>query len=180
MKKSQIKDLISVNISERILFSYKREKCDNFNNYSMFLDISDKLILGLHEDDFMFNGFEIMRFKDITQVELKNDYYNNIIKKEGLLDTIIIPKIRLDSWQTVFEDLQSLANNLIVEKEDIVKDECEFWIGKILRVYKNSVHIHNFDADGVWDDGYFIIPYSIITSVTFGSRYVDVFSKYLK
>lgn len=180
MKKSEIKELISENIDKKILFSYKREKCDNYNNYSMLLDISDTLILGLHEDDFMFNGFEIMRLKDITRAEFQDDYYNNIIKKEGLLDNIIIPNIRLDSWQTVFEDLQSLGNNLIIEKESLDKDECEFWIGKILRVYKNSVHIHHFDADGIWDDGYFIIQYSVITSVTFGSRYVDIFSKYLK
>lgn len=69
--------------------------------------------------------------------------------------------------------------NIIVEKESLNDDECEFAIGKIVKVLKTKVIFKGFDADGVWQEDFYEIPYSQITSVTFASRYVDVFSKYV-
>lgn len=66
-----------------------------------------------------------------------------------------------------------------VEKESISNDECEFAIGRIAKVSKTKILFKNFDADGIWQDGCYEIPYSEITSVTFLSRYVEVFSKYV-
>jgi len=36
-----------------------------------------------------------------------------------------------------------------------------------------------FDADGIWSEEPVKIGYNIVTSITFNSRYVDVFSKYV-
>ena len=41
------------------------------------------------------------------------------------------------------------------------------------------VFFKHFDADGIWQDECYEIPFSQITSVTFASRYVDIFSKYV-
>jgi hypothetical protein len=39
--------------------------------------------------------------------------------------------------------------------------------------------MRGFDADGIWDEEPTEILFSNVTSVTFGSRYVEVFSKYV-
>ena len=75
--------------------------------------------------------------------------------------------------------LAEMGFNIIVERESLIDDECEFAIGKIDKVLKTKVLFKHFDADGIWQDDCYEIPYSQITSVTFASRYVDVFSKYV-
>ncbi|HEX2938347.1 MAG TPA: hypothetical protein VHO66_05445 [Ruminiclostridium sp.] len=75
--------------------------------------------------------------------------------------------------------MQKRNKNIIVEKESLDKNECEFIIGRVEKVYKKFVYVRHFDADGIWQDEPYKVPYTEITSVTFASRYVDVFSKYL-
>lgn len=79
----------------------------------------------------------------------------------------------------MFLSLSELKINIIIEKESADDDECEFAIGKIIKVLKTKVVFSHFDADGIWQDKHYEIPYSQITSITFSSRYVDVFSKYV-
>jgi hypothetical protein len=179
MRKYEMRELITENIVNKRLFKFKREKCVYYYSFSILLSLGKNLLLGLNEDDFVLDGYSIVRFKDITEIELKGDCYEEILKKEGLLDNCEVPNIRLDNWQTVFEDLILMGKNVIIENESINDDECEFGIGKITNIYNNSVHLKHFDAEGVWQDYPLIIPYSKITTVTFGSRYVDIFSKYV-
>ena len=68
---------------------------------------------------------------------------------------------------------------MIIEKENSDYDKCEFAIGRIKKVLKTKVIFSHFDADGIWQDEDYEIPYSQITSITFASRYVEIFSKYV-
>lgn len=179
MKKSEMRELITANIGQNRLFRYKRRKCAHYYHFSVLLSMGKDLILGLNEDDFIFDGYSIVRFRDINEIELKGDFYEEILKREGLFEHIEIPVVRLDSWKTVFEDLYKMGKNIIIENESINDDEAEFAIGKIVHVYNNSIHFKHFDADGIWEENPLIIPYSKITKVTFGSRYVELFSKYV-
>lgn len=54
-----------------------------------------------------------------------------------------------------------------------------FAIGKIEKVCRKHVCLRYFGPDGIWDDEQWKISYDDITSVTIGSRYAEVFSKYL-
>ena len=85
----------------------------------------------------------------------------------------------LSDWYSVFLSLQKMGKNIIVEKESLDDDEWEFAIGRIEKVLKNKVLFRHFDADGIWQDEPYEILFSQITTVTFGSRYVEVFSKYV-
>lgn len=178
MKKAEIKDLIGSSIEPRrlcrVFFKY------DFNyRYYFPLAISDKLFLGANEDDFIINGFSIRRFCDVKRVEIKDDKCLEIIKSEGVLEKIHVPQINITDWHSVFSSLAEMDFNIIVERESLIYDECEFAIGKIDKVLKTKVLFKHFDADGIWQDDCYEIPYSQITSVTFASRYVDVFSKYV-
>lgn len=69
---------------------------------------------------------------------------------------------------------------MLIEHESPDDKEWEYWIGRIEKVLKTKVLFLHFDADGIWQDEPYEIPFSRITSVTFDSRYVTVFSKYVQ
>ncbi len=178
MKKLEIIELINTAVKSkdlcRIFFKY-----NFYYSYHFPLITSEKLFLSANEDDFIIDGFTVRRFCDIKKVEVREDKYVEIIKREGVLDNLIVPEIDVTDWYSVFSSLSELNINIIVEKESLDDDECEFAIGKIIKVFKTKVVFKHFDADGIWQDENYEIPYSQITSITFASRYVDVFSKYV-
>lgn len=178
MKKTEVIELINTAAKSKdlcnILFKY------NYHySYHFPLLTSDKLFLSANEDDFIIDGFSVRRFCDIKKAEVKDDKFLEIIKREGVLDNIKVPEIDITDWYSVFLSLSKLNINIIVEKENLNDDECEFAIGKIIKVLKTKVVFKHFDADGIWQDENYEIPYFQITSVTFLSRYINVFSKYL-
>lgn len=142
--------------------------------YNYVLDFNERLCLYACEDDFILDGFEICRVKDIERVEPLDNATVDINKRGGLLDGLETPAVDITSWRTVFEALA---------KEDffvIVQNEYRgfFRIGRIKRVKKKSVIFKSFDGDGVWQPK-IKIPFSDITSVQFGSRYAVYWKKYL-
>ena len=178
MKKLEIIELINMAVKSkemcRIFFKY-----NYYYSYHFPLITSEKLFLSANEDDFIIDGFTVRRFCDVKNIEIKNDKCVEIIKYEGVLDDIKVPEIDVKDWYNTFLSLSKLNINIIIEKESLNDDECEFAIGKIVKVLKTKVIFKGFDADGVWQEDYYEIPYSQITSVTFACRYVDVFSKYV-
>jgi hypothetical protein len=136
------------------------------------------LFLGAAEDDFILDGYAVRRFRDITKAEIKNDICLDINIKEGVVDKIVVPDVDITSWETIFISLQKIGRNIIVEDESL-DDDSQFAIGRIEAVYKNFIYLRHFDGDGIWQDAPYKIPYKTITSVSFGTRYVDIFSKYL-
>ena len=152
----------------------------NENYYNLIpLKFSDRLFLAITEDDFIFDGFRISRFRDVKEMRVANSKYDEIIQGEGLFDNLSVPKINLENWQTVFESLKEIGKNIIVQYETADGVDDLFMIGKIERVCKSCLYLYNFDADGVWEPEPYRLPYSEVTSVTFDSRYANTFIKYI-
>jgi len=152
----------------------------NENYYNLIpIKLDEKLFLAINEDDFIFDGFRISRFRDIKEIRIKDDKCDEIIKSEGHFEGFIAPEINLTSWQTVFEGLKQTGKNIIVEYETAEGTDDNFTIGRIVSVYKSCLYLHYFDADGIWGPEPYRIPYDEVTSVTFDSRYVNIFSKYI-
>jgi len=140
---------------------------------------NDKLFLSAEENDFLINGYQIRRFHDMEKVEIKDDLCYEILLKENIINSIITPKIDITNLETVFQSIKALDVNIIIEREILNKEECIFIIGRIEKICKKFVYVRHFDADGIWEDKPYKIPYRDITSLTFNSRYVEVFSKYV-
>jgi hypothetical protein len=178
MKKSEIKELVkSAAENVEIINAYFRFDTAYYNLIPLIS--TDKLFLAINEDDFIFDGYSIYRFKDLTKVKIKNDMCDKILKDEGLTSNIVIPSIDISSWKSIFESLIGLSINIIVERRTLDDEDSEFVIGRIDSVYKNFAYVWHFDADGVWGDSPIRVPYSEITNIKFRSRYVDIFSKYV-
>ena len=143
MKKLEIIELINTAVKSKDL-------CNIFFKYNYHYDYhfpliaSDKLFLSANEDDFIIDGFSVRRFCDIKKVEIKNDKFVEIIKYEGVIDNIKVPEIDVTDWYSVFLSLSKLNINIIVEKESLDDDECEFAIGKIIKFLKTKVIFKNF------------------------------------
>lgn len=178
MKKSEIKDLMKQAIEPHKICRVSL-KYDVYYRYYFPLIVGERLFLGAEEDDFILDGYSIRRFKDVKKAEIKDDKYLEIIHAEGLFENLVTPSVDITDWETALLSLQKIGKNIIIEKESVNEDETDFAIGRIIKVLKNKVLLKTFDADGIWGDQLQKISFPQITSITFGSRYVDVFSKYL-
>ena len=178
MTKTEIKALVNTAIEDNKLMNvYFRFDANYYNIIP--LAANDKLFLAAIEDDFIMDGFAVYRFKDLMKAKIKNDKCDEILRSEGVFDKLDIPDIDISSWQTVFESLKATGENIIVEKQSLDEDEWEFVIGRIEDIYKKFAYVRHFDADGIWQDEPYRIPYTEITNITFKNRYVTVFSKYV-
>ncbi len=178
MTKSEMKAVVNRSIKQRSLCRMYFRYDVNYRYYFPLIS-SDKLFLGIEEDDFILDGYAIRRYVDVTKVQIKEDKYVEILENERILDSIKTPEIDMSNWETVFTSLQKLNQNIIVEKESLKEDEWEFVIGRIDKVFKKFVYVYHFDGDGIWQEEPYKVPYSDITSVSFGTRYVDIFSKHI-
>ncbi len=173
-RKNILKSLSSARKSnETIRVNFKYDE-----NYYYFLpfNVNDDFFYGAIESDFIIDGYSIRRIKDIDYTSERDDICNDILKNEGLLENIEYPKIDILSWKSIFTDLKTIGENIIVEDEY----EGFFNIGSIEEIEDNNIVFRNFDADGIWQEQLDIINFNEITSVTFNSRYIKIFSKYLK
>ena len=132
--------------------------------YLYFLDFSDRLLLGVEEDDFILDGFELRPISVLQRLEHKNNMAAQIEQTLSLRETIQAPKIDLTDWRSAFRDLEALGRFLIIEGEDW------FEIGVIRAVRKKSILFQDFDGNGGWQEIH-KIPYDEITRVCFGDRY---------
>lgn len=147
--------------------------------YFYILGHSDTLMLGVEEDDFILDGFQIRKISDLKKIEIKDDVCVKINEQNELLRHVENPKVDLSSWQTVFASLKLLRGFVIIKNERFESGEAFFRIGTIKASGRSSAVITPFDADGNWLDDV-EIPYSSITSVTFGDRYSKTWQKYFE
>ena len=121
MKKAEIKDIIRGAIKPRMLCGVLFGFAQNFRYYFP-LKVSDKLFLAANDDDFLINGFSVMRFRDAKKAKINNYKYMNIMNAEGILDKIEVPDIDVTDWHSVFESLSKLYLVITVEKESLDED----------------------------------------------------------
>lgn len=178
MTKTQIKKLIKQAIEPHKICRVFLKYDANYRYYFPII-VGERLFLGAEEDDFILDGYSIRRFRDVVKCEIKDDKCVEIDFAEGLLEHLVTPDVDITNWETSLSSLQKTGKNIIIEKENLGGDKNEFAIGKVVKIRRNKALFRGFDADGIWDDELLEIPFSQITSVTFSSRYVEVFSKYL-
>lgn len=150
----------------------------DIDRYFFPLAVGRDLFLCAEEDDFLLDGFTIRRIRDVEALEFRDGLYTEIMAAEGWLDQLAVPDVEISDWKRVFNSLQKLGRNIIVEEEHL-DDDSQFVIGSIAAVEADHVLLLPFDADGIWEQEPWKIPYADITSVSFDTRYINVFSKYL-
>lgn len=155
----------------RLYFNYDPEYW-----YYYVLDVSDKFVLGIEEDDFILDGFQIRKISDIKKIEIKDDICPKINRENKILEGVVKPPIDISSWKSIFETLKPLDKLIIVQNER--EDEEYFCLGYVTEIHKSFIIFSFVDAEGEWYDNE-QIPYSDITSITFNDRYSRTWQKYV-
>lgn len=178
MKKKKVRSRIEKAIKLHLICSMQMEYSKE--DYHFFpLKMSETLFLGAREEEFQLNGCSIRRMQDIERVKILDNFCGNISIRETGDDAAKVPEVDISDWFSAFTSLEKLGKIIIVEKESLHEKNNMFAIGKIEKVCRKHVCLRYFGPDGIWDDEQWKIPYDDITSVTIGSRYAEVFSKYL-
>ncbi|MBR2751363.1 MAG: hypothetical protein IKD90_09545 [Clostridiales bacterium] len=150
------------------------------NCYNCFpLQKSDELFLYMDEQDFRLDGYVVRRIKDVVEISSKVDLTNDILESEGVTSEIKKIDIDLSSWDRVLFYLSEKRMNAIFESEDRNSGQIDFVIGRIEKKDDRYLYVRGFDADGKWEDKSTRIAFSELISISFGTRYVEIFSKYL-
>ncbi len=172
MKKNKLGNLIK----GQSIVKIKRERMNVPSINGVVIKASEKLLLVHCLVDFHWDGYCIVRLKDIS--EIQHDKYGVFLKGILIKEEIFYikkkhPSIDVSDWFSVFNSLVSYKRNIVVEGEC----DDEFLIGKIEQVNKSSVDIRGFNALAEWDPKPTIAPYSEITNVSFDNEYIKGFSK---
>lgn len=153
----------------------------NYNSEAIFfytISNTKEFFFGVEEFDFALDGYQIRRFDDFEDAIVIKNFSAKINVYEGLLEQIKPYKIDLTSFETIFNSLLLLDSIISIERE--YDDEDTFFlIGRIVKVTEVSVWFKDFNVDGKYNEEINIIPYDIITTIRFDSRYINVWSKYL-
>ncbi|MFO1023303.1 MAG: hypothetical protein U0903_21825 [Planctomycetales bacterium] len=159
-----------------MLTTFERKKVDSHRLYGEIISESEDLILFREEDDFQFDGFRVIRRRDLTSLSTteSNQYCEKLMRKEGLWKKApsFVRRLPVKNWNVLLTAL--IGRNVIIENERLE----DFRIGPVLDCDEKHVWIHYFDPLGCWMD-LERVSLSRITSVQFATRYLEIHSKYL-
>ncbi|HET6880979.1 MAG TPA: hypothetical protein VFI31_12530 [Pirellulales bacterium] len=162
--------------ANRIL-TVERKRIDPHRLYGVVVRQSDALILLHREYDFQFDGFCVIRRKDISKSfsSDSNDYCAMLMKKEGRWQPVPrhIQNLPLDSWASL---LSRFVGKVVILENERTDD---FYIGPVQEITKTGVVVRHFDGCGEWT-GNESVPFLKITCMRFGDRYSTTHGKYLK
>ena len=178
MTNTEIRRLLTFAILPKTLCRLRTYYMDDWRYY-LPLTTSQTLLCASEEENFRFNGYTVLPFADIDEAEESGGLYSRILSAEHVLDELALPPIDITSWRTLFDSVDALNENVIVEGEDPDPDMSLFAIGRVEKVCASCVYLRHFDAEGVWEKEPWRIMYDEITGVTLRSRYAELMSKYL-
>ena len=158
-----------------MIHTFERRRIDPDRLYGLIVSESHSLILIQQEYDFEFDGYVVIRRRDVSKsyTSDSNTYCERLMRKEKLWKNPpkSIRSLPLDDWRTLLTSL--IGKPVTVENE---RKE-DFYIGPIVECADHSVLIHYFDGCGQWKD-IERIPYREITVVKFGNRYTTIHSRH--
>lgn len=178
MSKLEVKNIVTNSLKDNELLAIKAKY--NFDAIFFYaINHTEDFFFGVEEFDFELDGYQIRKYDDISDAIIINNFSSKINKYEGLLEKIIPFDINLKSFETIFNSLKELDCYISIERE--YNDEDSFFvIGEIINVTSDSVWFKDFNVDGIWNEEINYIPYEMITTIRFNSKYINTWTKYIK
>jgi hypothetical protein len=164
-------------VANQQILTVERKRIDPHRLYGVVVGQSDDLMLLHREYDLQFDGYSVIRRKDVTRSfsSDSNNYCAGLMKKEGRWEQVPrrIKELPLDSWTNLLSRFVGKVVILENERTD------EFLIGPVEEITKSGVAVRYFDGCGKWMDNR-RMAFSKITHMKFGDRYSTTHEKYLK
>lgn len=178
MKKTELVEKLKFMCNKSAICRIERNRIDELKKSCKPILFNDKFVLICYEYDFEFDGFEIIRLDDITNINYDNIdiFINDIFIKEKIeLSIEDVFDININSYMDIMKFFSMNNENIIIECE---KNE-EFYIGKVVEVYEEYICFLNFNGEGIWDEAPSKVFYRDITLISFRNRYIRYMSKYV-
>ncbi len=124
------------------------------------------------------DGFSVLRLADV--VEVRSRGWERVVERAladeaRLPEPDAIPALSLDGWPAVLADLQARGERVVVNCEEY---DDGFFLGPIVGLEEDGVEILPIDSAGKWEEDTWTVEYDGITCVSFGTRYIQVFSRH--
>lgn len=154
----------------------KRYKSENLHGF--ILAESKKLLALQYVYDFIIDGILILDKRYVYDVESSksNEYQLKMMQHFGLTNAIKPVNYDIKNWRNFFESALSQQPFCMIEDEFTGFDMA--YIGKLEKVKKRHVVMHQFSAAGNWDKDKTKIYYDWISLCHLQSNYVNLYEKY--
>ena len=180
MKKSKkYRKFLKDCIKQRKQVYISRTKLKDEHMSAIPAKISRQLLLVQYLLDFHVDGFKVIRLSDLTDIR-RNEieiFHDEIMEKEGLLDTLYVPDVAIDDWKDFFASIMKMDKMVAVSLERKEKGR-SFFLGKVKKVKEKSIQLLYMDVYGDYEEKTTKICYKDITLVDFDDRYSEMYDKY--
>lgn len=177
MQENKFAEKLKLIIENNNICRIERKDIDDYKKSGKPIVFNNYFLLIYYEYDFEFDGFEVLKICDITDVKYEDVdiYISNILKKEDIMPIgNIQSEFKMCNLKEICKYFFNKNENLIIECEK----NLEFNIGKIIKIYDDHIMFLNFDCEGIWDTEPLDIYYDDITLISFRNRYLKYMSKY--
>jgi hypothetical protein len=159
-----------------MLNRFERKKISEIVIKGTVVAESENLILIHNVGDFEFDGYVVLRQRDLTQAGTSDweRHEEKIMRAEKLWQNPpkSVRSLPLDDWRALLTAF--IGKTVIIENER--KDD--FLIGPVVSCDERAVNLHQFDAAGAWENVERML-YRDITCVQFGDRYSTIHARHL-
>ena len=161
------------------IFRSNIDELSYIGNVSAF---SQQLLVFGNFVDFFFDGYRIIRCKDVTEIATKekNDallFMDKICKKEELKLERCPFADKIKSWSTFFDYL--ISSKKAITLECSFEDATDYYVGWITQLNSNIATMQCFDGSGIMFKDKVKVNLDFVTAVTVGDRYTSYMSKYV-
>ena len=165
----------------RALVSIYREHINDTPIQGFILAHSKKLVLIQYVYDFNLDGIMVLQRSDVTSIESDESgmFQTQLLKDEGLYAKVDFTKTYdVKNWKTVLAAFGSTHQFITLEDEN--SEEYVFMIGKMTKLGRKKVSVHEFLCTGIWKEEVSKMSYKNITSLRAGNNYPKVYENYFK
>lgn len=167
----------AIDRGEKVRFVRAGFDTESWNGFPLML--GDDLVLVRTLDDFRFDGFAVLRLRDVSAVRSGDDerFFERVLRAEGLFEHLAPPKpILLQSMRTVIESVRAHYRYAILECEG--NGDEAFFLGEIARVDDEYAWLHYIQVNGTREREASRVPLDEVTTVRFDEQYVNLFGKH--
>ncbi|WP_066801297.1 hypothetical protein [Moraxella oblonga] len=163
------------------LVTIERQKVGLCDLYGFILKESKNLLMIRQVSNLRLDGILIINKKEISDyyTNLSNEYQTQMLKEFGIYQTIDF-KVDYDikNWKQFFKS--SIKEVSYFDIDENAFGIYLYYLGKLVKIKKHSILLHQFSGAGNWDKKPTKIYYDHISTCGIGTTYLQTYVDYFK